>query len=253
MTGARRRARLGAAVLWTLLIGCDGANPSTATPADLQLALLVSHRVDVEELSGLSLDVGGSRLWAVGGRRIYRLSLDGQVQKRLDFAGDNLEGIAYDPADSTLWVVEEKRREILHLDLDGGILGSYRLDLTGPSNSGLEGICVDADGRLRVVNEKNPVLLLSLGPELDISVRSEIPFADDLSGMDCGKEPGRFWLVSDQSQTLYSWEPGAGLLGAATLPFKKAEGVAVNADARLAYVASESEKRLYIYSFALPE
>lgn len=253
MTCALRRGRLGAAALWTLLIGCDSANPNNATPPDLQLVLQVSYRVDVEELSGLSLDLGGSRLWAVGGRRIYRLSLDGQVQERLAFRGDNLEGIAYDPADSTLWVVEEKQREILHLDLDGGVLDRHRLNLEGPSNSGLEGICIGAAGRLHVVNEKSPGLVLTLGPDLDTAVRSEISFAEDLSGMDCGAEPGRFWLVSDQSRALYLWEPGTGLLAAASLPFKKAEGVAVNAAARLAYVVSESEERLYLYSFALPE
>ena len=38
-----------------------------------------------------SLDATGTSLWTVGARRIYRLSLDGQVQER-DFKGDDLEG-----------------------------------------------------------------------------------------------------------------------------------------------------------------
>ena len=95
-------SRLAVPCLCCVLLSCD-KDPSGPGWSEGQLTLLSSHSIDIDELSGLSLDATGTSLWTVGARRIYRLSLAGQVQE-LEFKGDNLEGIASDPSDGTLWV-----------------------------------------------------------------------------------------------------------------------------------------------------
>lgn len=236
-----------------LLPGCGSNDPDSPGLGDIPLTLLASYSLDVREPSGLAVDGAGASLWVVGNRaqRIYRLSLDGEVQDRLDFKGDNLEGIACDPADATLWVVEEQHREVVHLDAKGEVLARHKLDLEGKPNSGLEGICLDSSGTVYVVNEKNPGLFVTLNADLSIASQRQLDFAEDLSGLDCGD--GRFWVLSDQSRMLYRWSPDGGVTGAYPLPFDKAEGVAVDLAAGLVYIVSESEDRLYVYAIEDPE
>lgn len=244
--------RLAVACLCCLLIACGDNDPNGSGGTEGQLSLLASRAVDIGELSGLALDVSGASLWTAGARRIYRLSLTGQAQE-LDFKGDDLEGIAVDPTDGTLWVVEEGRREVVHLSRDGEVLGRRQLDLEGKDNSGLEGICLDSSGTVHVLNEKDPGLFITLAADLSILSQRELDFAEDFSGLDCGGGFGRFWVLSDQSRMLYLWSPEEGVISAYPLPFDKAEGVAVDAAAGIAYIVSESEERLYMYAIERPD
>ena len=245
-------SRLAVWCLCCLLASCEAPNGSR--PGEGRLTLVSSHLLEVRDPSGLAVDRAGAFLWTVGNhsQRIYRLSLDGEVQDRLDFEGDDLEGIAYDPSDATLWVVEEGQREVVHLDADGDVLARRELDLEGKANSGLEGVCLDSSGTVYVANEKDPRLFATLAPDLSIESHREVDFADDLSGLDCGGE-GRFWVLSDQSRRLYLWSPEEGVISSYRLPFDKAEGVAVDGTAGLAYIVSESEDRLYVYAIEYPE
>ena len=160
---------------------------------------------------------------------------------------------ASDPSDGTLWVVEEERREIVHLNASGRVLGRRQLDLQGKANSGLEGICLDSTGTVYVLNEKDPGLFVALNADLSIANLRQLDFAEDLSGLDCDGGSGCFWILSDQSRMLYLWSPETGVVSAYPLPFDKAEGVAVDASAGQIYIVSESESRLYVYSVEFPE
>ena len=240
--GARER-RLRAA-LWLCcgaLAACGGDGPAAPEPPGLRL--LSSHRLEVAEPSGLSF--GGASLWTVSGRnqRVYRLDLEGRVHRRLDYKGEDLEGIAYDPSDASLWVVEEGERAVVHLNGDGREIGRRELDLEGPANSGLEGVCLE-DGVLHLLNEKDPPLYLALGDGA-IRVRRRVAFASDLAGLACGG--GRFWLLSDRDRALYLWGPERGVEATYPLDIDKAEGVALDPGAGRLYVVSESESRLYVY------
>jgi len=170
------------------------------------------------------------------------------VQEILDFKGDDMEGIAYDPSDATLWIVEEKRREVVHLDTDGEVLFRRKLDLNGKSNSGLEGISLDSNGTLYVLNEKSPGLFITLNDDLSIRNRHQLDFAEDFSALDYHRGQDDFWIISDKSQALYLWNPREGVAAIYPLPFGKAEGVAVDEAAGLIYIVSESGDRLYVYA-----
>lgn len=166
------------------------------------------------------------------------------MQQRLEFKGKDLEGIAYDPSDASLWVIEEGQRALVRLDGDGNEIGRQLLALEGPDNSGIEGICLD-EGVIHLLNEKNPPLYLTLDGEGTISSSRRIAFASDLAGLAC--DAGRFWLLSDQDQALYLWSPARGVDAVYPLGFEKAEGVAFAPETGRLYVVSESENRLYVY------
>ena len=142
---------------------------------------------------------------------------------------------------------------MVHLDADGKVLARRELDLEGRANSGLEGVCVDSSGGVHAVSEKDPRLFLTLAADLSVRSRQELDFAKDLSGLDCNGGQGRLWVLSDQSRRLYLWGPEEGVVRTYPLPFDKAEGVAVDRAAGLAYIVSESEDRLYVFAIDDPE
>ena len=207
------------------------------------------HSLNVHEPSGLALDASRESLWTAGNQaqRVYRLDLDGQVMGVLRYEGEDIEGVASDPFDGSLWIVEEASREVVHLDATGRELSRRELDLTGAPNSGLEGICLDTDGIVYVVNEKSPPLFVQLGPDLSISHQHQIEFAADCSGLDYDSRRNAFWVLSDESRKLFLWSPELGLLGEYPLAFSKGEGVAADTVNDLVYIVSEAEDALYVY------
>jgi uncharacterized protein YjiK len=244
--------RIAAGALLAALAGLAlvGASPKTAErPRGAGLELIATHPLTVSEPSDLTIDETGKTLWTVGDKppRVFQIGLDGATVKTLAFVGEDLEGVAYDRSDRTLWVAEENRREVIHLDLDGKVLSRYRLELTGEKNSGLEGLCLDTAGHLYALNEKRPGLFLELDAGRSIAARRDVDFARDYSGMAYDRKRGAFWIVSDQSQTLYLWSRKAGVLERYPLSFTKAEGVAVDEAAKRVYIVSDSENTLYVY------
>jgi uncharacterized protein YjiK len=213
------------------------------------MPLLATHVLTILQPSDLAIDETGTILWAVTNPTVYQLDLDGNVVKTLAYNGHDLEGVAYDPRDHTLWVAEENLREVVHLDLDGVKIGqAYALQGLPPlePNSGLEGICLNDSGTVFVLNEKHPGLFIRLKPDLSIASTLGLGFAGDYSGM-AYDVPGKgFWIVSDQSQRLYRWTP-SGVQAQYTLPFPKAEGVAYDPVAHRIYVVSDATNTLYVF------
>ena len=234
------------------LFACDGPKAMGQKEHATQLTLLSSRQVDINEPSGLTIDAAGKVLWMVGNNpeRIYKLTVDGQVVDTLVYAGHDLEGIAYDASDSTLWVVEEERREVIHLDLDGIVVKRKKIGLDGSSNNGLEGICLDAEGKLYVLNEKDPGLFIGLGADLSVQGQYPLDFAKDYSGLAYDRLQDRFWVLSHQDSTLYLWRDGQGVVGSYDIPFAKVEGITVDNASKRVYIVSETERTLYIYALS---
>ncbi len=242
---------LVALVVWTAL-GCDGIGPFGSSPDGTDLKLVASYPLDIAESSGLTMDPAGTALWAIGSRqkRVFKLDLEGRVLAELAYKGDDPEGLVFDPADSTLWIVEERRREIVQLNQAGRVLDKKRLDLEGDNNSGLEGICLDRQGALYILNEKNPGLFLHMDAELSIAAQDTLDFARDYSGMAYGMEQDRFWILSDQDKRLFARDRAGNITASYKLPLPQPEGIAVDEKTRRMYVVSDSKPTLYVFEFA---
>ncbi len=212
------------------------------------------YRTDVSEPSGLTLGANNSTLWTVSDNtnHVYQLSLNGTILKELFFEGNDLEGIAFDKRDGTLWLAEEQLRQVVHIDTNGNELGRFDVtNLEGSGNSGLEGVCLDSTFTTFVLNEKSPRLWAKLNSDYSAQTVKEITDADDLSGIFFDEKRNSFWIVSDQSKLFFEWTPEKGITKSAELDFSKAEGVAVDAEQGIVYIVSDATWKLYVYRLEL--
>jgi uncharacterized protein YjiK len=243
------RPRLFLALIAAGLLVSGATRAADATFKTLHL--VATHPLTISEPSDLTLDETGKILWTVTNKpaKVYQLDLEGNVTRTLNYGGQDLEGIVYDPASRSLYVTEERLREIVHLNLDGDVLDRTTVDLPGKPNHGPEGITLDDRGRMFLVNEKQPGLFLELDKTHQISKRVPLSFAGDYSAITWDKKKGCFWIASDESQSLFLWSSTKGVLGQFPLGFAKAEGVAVDEVTRTVYVVSDLENKLYVYRF----
>jgi len=234
----------------------ENRNPASAFPGleqHLELTQLATYAIELREPSGLTINAEGSALWTVANnQRVFKLDLQGRILDRLAYKGKDLEGIVYDPTDSTFWLVEERSREVVQIDADGNVIFSQKLALGGEENNGLEGICRDPSGTLYVVNEKAPSLFLELNGEKAIKTRLDLHFASDYSGLFCGLEPNEFWLLSDQDEALIRWDRQNGKTQTYKLPFSKGEGITVDPISKKIYIVNEKMAHLHVFEFSIP-
>ncbi|MBD3170297.1 MAG: hypothetical protein GF307_12500, partial [candidate division Zixibacteria bacterium] len=184
---------------------CLDCNKGTDGGEEFVLKLENEFILAVPEPSGLALDIEDGYLWTVSDEtnRVYRLTTTGQITDSLSYRGADLEGVTVSTRDSTIWIVEERSREIVHLDRSGNELGRISLDTESNGNNGLEGISFDpGTGRFFIVNEKEPRLLIELDEQLSVIGQYALNFSADVSGLCYDVSNNCLWIVSDQSRLL---------------------------------------------------
>ena len=236
-------------ILPLILFGCDIEEISVAQPENKKLTLISSYQIDVPEPSGLSLGENAGYLWTVSDQTnlIYKLSLTGGVLQTLAFTGEDLEGIAFDSLSQALWVVEERKREIVKVGLDGSEVERHVIDISGPDNYGLEGIAISAAGNIWVVNQKEPALIMELNPDFTVRNQYEPDFAETFSGQCSDATEGQFWIVSAADRLLFQWSRDQGVINQYDISAEKAEGIAVDHKNKIIYIVSDSENKLYVF------
>ena len=235
--------------LWIIpftLFGCGGDSGDSAS----QLQHLQTYKLSFGEPSGIAYNEKENIFWIVSGsdQRVYKTDSTGVILKTLLYEGDDLEGIALDSSTTSLWIVEERKRELLQLDLDGNVLQKVSIPLPGKVNSGLEGTVQNEKGTIFLLNEKAPGKFVELNSNLTIKSQREIYFADDFSDMVYSQKEKCFFILSDESSAMYKWTAEKGVIQKFTLPLRKFEGVAINAAADKFFLVNDETKELWIYS-----
>ncbi|OQX89028.1 hypothetical protein B6D60_00290 [candidate division KSB1 bacterium 4484_87] len=241
--------------LFTILLlgSCSIHEKEVLQPSDSRLQLIQAHRMEVTEPSGLSLDKSRQFLWTVNdppSNQVYKIDLTGKIIETLTYSGDDLEGVTCDISEDALWIAEESKREIVKISFTGEELERHPIAISGNSKNGLEGITMTRDGEIWLVNEKDPGELIQLTSDFSIKYQFVLSVATDYSGICADTTDGRFWVVSDESQLLFLWDKKNGVIEQYSLPFKKAEGIAVDFDNDLFYIVSDSEQKLYVFKIA---
>jgi uncharacterized protein YjiK len=248
--GRARWAASAIGVAAAFIAGCSKSSTPTAPQVVGSMPLLATHVLAIREPSDLAIDETGTILWTVTNHpeKVYRLGLDGHLVDSLSYVGSDLEGVAYDPRDKTLWLAEENKRQVVHIDPQTDtVLGKYLTGITGEQNSGLEGICLNDSGTVFVLNEKKPCMFFRLRPDFTPAPGLGLGFALDYSGMTYDVPKQCFWLVSDVSQRLYRWTPSGGVQAQYSLPMAKPEGIAYDPVAHRIYVVSDATNALYVF------
>ncbi len=242
--------------------------PTPGQPNRLeQLRILTSRSLDISDPSGLDVDHSGNYFWTISddpGGSIYKIDLEGNIADELDVGGHDMEAITQHPEDLTLYVAEERLRQIVQYDTLGNELNRFDVDVeVQQENDGLEGITVNPEtNHIYVVNEQNPRVLIELDlsrPEREQQVMykpmdfraGEEAKGLDLSGLFFDDKDGVLWGVSDEARAVFALDPGGRPLAAYHAGRVDLEGIAIIRETNRMYLVSDERQELFI--FAYPE
>jgi len=246
----------------TLFLACESTLPDLEEESLEELELIESYPLEISDPSGLTLDISGDFLWTVSddpGGHIYKLSFTGEILGVLaGYEGDDLEGITMNPNDSTLWVAEEKLRQIIQLTTEGEVLQVVDVPVESNNlNDGLEGIAWNPENdHVFILNEKNPRKFIELNNDFEIVRYEAIDFGApydmaDLAGLFYLQENDEFWIVSDESEKIVVTDSNLNPLRAYQLPYDKFEGIAVDLANNRLYLVNDQKNEFFV--FQLPD
>jgi uncharacterized protein YjiK len=236
-----------------LILGCTDKKPTESEPPAEEkpkLELISTVNIQVNEPSGLCFSIDKKFLWTVSDqtRKVYKIDFNGTVLETLVYTGSDLEGIAVDPSDSTIWVAEEYLSQIVQLDTLGNELN--RITVTGAAgNSGLEGITINTStNHFFLLKEQDPGVLIELDENFNLLQYKRINFAFDYSGIFYESQNQHLWIVSDQNEKVFKCDINGTVLIEFPIDVDKPEGIAVDIANNLIYIVSDSYEQLYKYS-----
>jgi uncharacterized protein YjiK len=235
-----------------LFLNCRTNRNEILEPLIPALQLVNTYSLSVPEPSGLTLGENNLTLWIVSDThidKIYQSDLEGNILRTIDFDGDDLEGIVYDRREKALWLIEEQKREIIKIALNGTEMERHAIAINDSCQNGLEGICITHNYRFWIANEKKPCQLIELNPDFTIHNRFHFSNLSDISELCCDTTEGQFWLLSDEDRLLLLWNRDAGIVKQYDLAVTNPEGLAIDFKSELVYVTSDLEAKLFIFSF----
>ena len=245
-------AMCAAAIVMTLA-GCTRGEPVTDTVitppsiTTLQPVAVIDLSTVMLEPSGIFYNVKDNALMVVSDERpeIFELRLDGTLLKKIMTNGSDLEGITMNATCDTITVVQETRQLVTSYLLDGTEIKSFPVNVaTNPKNA-LEGIAMDANGHLFVLNENTPRLLIEFDRSAKEIGRLTISSSLDLSDVWYDQQSDCFWIVSDESKKVYTINRSGVVLSQWLIPFVKGEGITI-ANGKM-YIVNDADAKMYVF------
>jgi uncharacterized protein YjiK len=170
------------------------------------------------------------------------------VTGKLSYTGIDLEGIAFDAADSTLWITDEATKEVVHLTLSGSVVSRSVLTYASENNKGPEGITIGPDHRLYVLNERTPSVLMRLDAQQRIERVTTLNFASDYSDVAYDAPSDLFFILSDESMAFYLWKSSGTVIEKFNLPEIKNEGIAFDRKGQRVILVNDQTGMFTVYS-----
>ncbi len=231
-----------------IFLGCNKntSNEKVTSADSTSLKLLAEFQMEVPEPSGLVYNSKTNSLFTVsdGNSTVYEIDFTGKILSLLKIDNVDLEGIAFSGNCDTMYVVDEAYQLVAKYLSTGKKLNSFPLHVATNKDHSLEGITLDNENNLMVVNEKLPCLLLKLNGTQEIS-RTEIESVKDCADITYDKELDCFWLISDESRKIVRLSKSCETLSEHSLPFRKGEGIAIVKDK--IYIVNDDESKLYVF------
>jgi len=214
------------------------------------LSFSIAEEIPVPEPSGLDLSYDEKSFWVVSDQnsKVYLLDSWGNKIKNFKIKGKDLEGITV-VNDSTLAVVLERSREVVILDTTGNELKRTKLDLKGDLNSGLEGITYSpVEKKYYLLNEKKPILLITLDENLVELTRDTLNLSKDVSGIFYDDTDSTLWILSDESKRIFKTDLSGNQIDEFKIKVVQPEGITFNKDRTKLYLVSDKTESLYIFN-----
>lgn len=235
-----------------LLSGCKREEPDSNIVAPpgvttLQPLKVIDLASILTEPSGIFYNSKNNSLLVVSDARpdIYELDLNGNLLNKISVAGVDMEGVTMTKNCDTIFVVEETARLVSSFLYNGKKINSLLVDVaTNPSHC-LEGITIDDNYHLFVINERDPMLMLEFVNGIEVS-RKQLAHSTDVSDICYDKQTNCFWIISDESKKIFKLNRNGNLLGEWLVTFDKGEGITFVNDKM--YVVRDTDAKMYIYN-----
>lgn len=214
------------------------------------------YNVDVEELSGLCLNLDKTALLSCGDQGVVKqISFTGEV-KDLWSRDADMEGITIDPATGDIYIAIEYSQKVYKLDAPdytkhSSVIYVQEAIDKGYNNSGLEGIDYYKDDILFIGSQWGANLWQYKLDGTMISKISLSGFASEIAGLDYDPVADWLWVVDSNSAKMYICTVNGELLATYSLAgVDNAESICVDRDRNCVWVGSdEGSPKLYKYSF----
>lgn len=256
-----RRSRLQSLLILAVLLCCV---PPFATADNGQLASTLQqlypnrvYNIGIIDPSGLTIDRSGEFLWIVSDERgdgVYAVSFEGETLAKLAYQGHDLEGITQNPDDGSLWVIEERHRQLVNIDRTGQELSRHDIDVPVTElNTGLEGIAYNpATGGFFIANKNLPRWILETDTYGKIQRRIQADFPRpfhiiDMSGLWYDAQREELWILSGTSAKLIVVDSNYRVLRGYQLDRVKYEGIAIDHDRGKLYLVNDLENLMYVF------
>jgi uncharacterized protein YjiK len=203
--------------------------------------------VKIPEPSGLAFSMNKDALYTVSDKtgNIYKIDFRSEILEKLKFNGHDLEGIDVDRHTGDIWVAEEEKELVLHLDRNGELIEKLdNISVKTKGNTGFEGLAICRD-TLYILVEKDPGVLIVYSLLTKEWKKHHLDFADDYSGIDYDETDNTLWIVSHESRTLNHCTTRGKLIDKQKLDIRQAEGVVVDRKQGFAWIIDDPAQRLY--------
>ena len=235
-------------LLGGLILCCNRNGPDSVSAPDIQsLNPIHTYDISIPEPSGLVYNSKDSALMVVSDANstVYRVDFTGRVLNSMIIQSSDLEGIALSSNCDTMYVAEETKQLITKYLPNGTKLSSFPVNVATNINHGPEGVTINNNGKIVVLNEKLPCLILEFDGAGNELRRKELNYSTDLSDIFYSSTDSCYWIVSDESKMLMKLSEEWIIIKAWNIPVNKAEGVVVVNE--IIYIVSDSEAKMYVF------
>ncbi len=237
-------------LLFLSAISCTRSEPPvTPTASTLPVKDLTLVRVStmsVGEPSGLAYAPKTGTLYMVSDSRqeIFIIDTTGKVLSSIPVTATDLEGIALSANADTIYVVEETASQITRFLPNGTKVSSQPVLIRTDPKHALEGITVDPDGHIVVLNEKTPTALAEFNGPTEVR-RITLTETSDISDICYDATTDAWWVISDESRKVLKYSRTGQLLGVWASPLEQGEGIAFIGNRM--YLVSDSDAKFYVF------
>jgi uncharacterized protein YjiK len=230
--------------------GCGRDEPTANTTPGITTLTpieIINLGPNIVEPSGIAYHKINNTLFVVSDERteIYEIDFSGRIIRTIPTDGDDFEGITFTKNLDTIFVVEETRQLVTSYLPSGQKINSFPVNVAiNPANA-LEGLTIDKNGLLFVLNEKDPKMIIEFNGTTEVS-RTLIQNASDISDICYDETDDSFWIVSDESSKIIKYSREWNVLGEWLITFDKGEGITF-ANNKM-YIVRDNDAKMYVYN-----
>ncbi len=226
---------------------CSRNNSINESANVQQLTQLNVYNLNISEPSGIAYNSAHNSLLIVsdGKSEIYEVDFSGNILNAIPTNCSDMEGITLSKNCDTIFVVEETNKLVSTLLYSGNKVASFSVNVATSVKHAMEGITRNnSNGRLTIINEKLPCMVLEFNGTTEIW-RKEINYTADISDIFYDDSSDCYWIVSDESQKILKLTKNLDLISQWSINITQAEGITIVNNK--IYVVSDYERKMYVF------